>query len=173
MSQSPQWRERVAAESQRVLAGAGALDNAVEALIDTRAVIDEAMRLYPPIIGITRSALHAATLAGFAIAPGTMIIVSPYILHRHRRLWDEPDVFDPSRFLDKTRRPIERFAYLPFGAGPRACIGAAFAMLEATLVLATITQHFHLALLPGQTIWPVQGFTLGIGGGLRMTVRPN
>jgi cytochrome P450 len=173
LSQSPQWRERVAAESQRVLAGAGALDNAVEALVDTRAVIDEAMRLYPPIIGITRCALREAMLAGFAIAPGTMIIVSPYILHRHCRLWDEADTFDPSRFLDKTHRPIERFAYLPFGAGPRACIGAAFALIEATLMLATIMQHFRLTPVPGQAIWPVQGFTLGIRGGLRMTVQPN
>jgi cytochrome P450 len=173
LSQSQQWHERVAAESRRVLAGAGPLDNAVESLIETRAVIDEAMRLYPPIIGITRCALRPATLAGTAIAPGTMIIVSPYILHRHRRLWNEPDVFDPSRFLDKVQRPIERFSYLPFGAGPRACIGAAFALLEATLVLATIMQHFTLTPVPGQTVWPVQGFTLGIRGGLRMTVRPH
>ena len=77
------------------------------------------------------------------------------------------------RFLDKTHGPIERFAYLPFGTGPRACIGAAFALIEATPMLATITQHFRLALAPGQTIWPVQGFTLGIRGGLRMTVHPN
>ena len=93
------------------------------------------------------------------------------MLHRHRRLWDEPDVFDPSRFLPGAARKVDRFAYLPFGIGPRMCIGAAFALHEATLVLAIIMKNFALALAPGQTVWPQQRFTLGPRGGLMMLVR--
>ena len=89
-----------------------------------------------------------------------MIVISPWVLHRHRLLWDDPDLFDPSRFLRGAQRTIERHAYLPFGVGPRMCIGAAFALREATIALATIMSNFPLRLAPGQSVWPRQMVTL-------------
>ena len=158
LSQSPEWSARVTAEAQRELDGP--LDGTAERLRETRAVIDEAMRLYPPFVGITRMASRRDELAGRTIERGTMLVVSPYVLHRHHLLWDDPDLFDPGRFLDGAARKIDRYAYLPFGVGPRMCIGAGFALQEATIVLATIMEHFTLALAPGQSVWPLQRFTL-------------
>jgi cytochrome P450 len=89
-----------------------------------------------------------------------MVVIAPYVLHRHRRLWERPDDFDPSRFLPGARDRIGRYAYLPFGAGPRICIGAAFALQEATLVLSAIMRDFRIALVPGTTVWPLQRLTL-------------
>ena len=98
-------------------------------------------------------------------------MISPWVLHRHRRLWDEPDRFDPSRFLPDVRQRIDRFAYLPFGAGPRICIGAGFALQEAIILLAAITRHFRLDLAPGHEVRPVQRVTLRPQGGLPMILR--
>ena len=95
-------------------------------------------------------------------------MISPWVLHRHHRLWDEPDRFDPSRFLPEARQRIDRFAYLPFGAGPRICIGAGFALQEATILLAAITRRFRLDLASGREVRPVQRVTLRPQGGLPM-----
>ena len=100
-----------------------------------------------------------------------MIVVSPYVLHRHRLLWRDPELFDPSRFLPGAAQPVERYAYLPFGVGPRVCIGAALAVQEATLVVATLMKHFDLDLVAGQSVWPVIDFTMKPRGGLRMRAR--
>jgi cytochrome P450 len=170
LSQSADWAARVAEESERELTGCS--EGIVERLHETRAVIDEAMRLYPPIVGITRTAKRRDVLAGWAIERGTMVVVSPYVLHRHRLLWQAPDIFDPSRFLGSASRPIDRYAYLPFGVGPRMCIGAAFALQEATLALATIMKNFSVALAPGQSVWPVQRYTLRPRDPVMMLVRP-
>jgi len=168
LSQSPEWCARIREESERVLRSP--FEEVPEQLVETRAVIDEAMRLYPPIVGITRTAGRDSEVAGRVIERGTMVVVSPYVLHRHRLWWDDPGVFDPARFLENASRPMERYAYLPFGVGPRMCIGAAFALQEASLVLATIIKHFSLALVPGQTVWPVQRFTLRPRDALLMAV---
>jgi cytochrome P450 len=170
LSQSPEWSERVAAEAQRELDGTP--EGIAERLVETRAVLDEAMRLYPPIVGITRTANRRAELAGERIARGTMIVISPYVLHRHRLLWEEPDLFDPARFLDRAAGKIDRYAYLPFGIGPRMCIGAGFALQEATLALAAIVRNFRIALVPGQAVWPLQRFTLRPRDPLLLVVRP-
>jgi cytochrome P450 len=169
LSQSPQWRERVHAEADRELAGD--IDGIAERLVETRAVIEEANRLYPPITAISRSASGPDELAGRSIGRGTMVVIAPYVLHRHRTLWENPDGFDPNRFLNGARDAIDRFAYLPFGVGPRICIGATFAMQEASIVLATIMRHFTLELAPGHAVWPVQKVTLRPRGGLPMIVR--
>jgi cytochrome P450 len=105
------------------------------------------------------------------VKPGSLVVVPPYVLHRHRRLWDAPDVFAPERFLGAEREKIDRFAYLPFGIGPRTCIGGAFALQEATLVLARIVKNFKLELAAGHRVWPVQKVTLRPGGGLPMILR--
>ena len=135
LSQLPEWRERVQAETDRELDGD--IGGITERLTETRAVIEEAMRLYPPIAAISRAAVGPDELAGVPIKRGTMVVVAPYVLHRHRALWDDPNRFDPSRFLGKARDAIDRFAYLPFGVGPRICIGNSFALQEASIVVAT------------------------------------
>jgi cytochrome P450 len=169
ITQSVQWRERVLKEARQT-EGLSAED-ALPKLILTRAVVEEALRLYPPIIGITRTALRRTEIAGYAIEKRTLVIISPYVVHRHRLLWNAPDVFDPTRFLPANGGSIRPYTYMPFGAGPRTCIGAALATQEATLALARIVSQFELALLPGQTVWPAQkNFTLRPRDGLRVRV---
>jgi cytochrome P450 len=99
-------------------------------------------------------------------------VIAPYVLHRHHLLWNCPEQFDPARFLGSARKEMDRFAYIPFGAGPRTCIGAAFAMQEATLVLATILHHFRLEPASGHAVWPVLRVTLRPAGGLPMIAKP-
>jgi cytochrome P450 len=172
LSQSPEWSGRVAAEAERELGPgmARARDGAAERLIETRAVVEEAIRLYPPLAAISREAVAPDELAGHTIAAGTTVVVAPYVLHRHRRLWERPDLFDPTRFLPGAREAIDRYVYLPFGAGPRICIGASFALQEATLVLATIMRRFRLEVAPGVTVWPQLRVTLRPRGGLPMRI---
>lgn len=167
LSQSPEWSARVRAEADRAFDGEPT--TLADRLVETRAVIEESNRLYPPIAAISRSALGADTLAGRHIQKGTMVVIAPYVLHRHRALWREPDRFDPTRFLAGAPDAIDRFAYLPFGVGPRTCIGAGFAMQEAAIILATLLRHLKLELSPGHVVWPVQKVTLRPKGGLPMT----
>jgi cytochrome P450 len=169
LSQSDEWRARVQAEADQKLDDMG--DGLTDSLHETRAVIDEANRLYPPITAISRAAIGRDELNGQTIKPRTMVVIAPYVLHRHRALWDKPGRFDPNRFVGAARENVDRFAYLPFGAGPRVCIGATFAIQEASIVLATIMRHFTLQLSPGHVAWPVQKVTLRPKGGLPMMVR--
>ena len=114
--------------------------------------------------------MRRTELAGRTIDRGTMVVISPYVVHRHRLLWNDPDIFDPTRFLPGRSKTIERYTFLPFGVGPRMCIGAALAVQEATLVLAALMRRFVLELVPGQSVWPVIDFTMKPRDGLRMTV---
>jgi cytochrome P450 len=170
LSQSPEWRSRVEAECDSAIGGP--IEGVLDRLVVTRAVVEEALRLYPPIAAISRVALNADELAGEPIGRGSLIVIAPYVLHRHRLLWNCPEHFDPARFLGNARKEMDRFAYIPFGAGPRTCIGATFAMQEATLVLATIIHHFRLELASGHAVWPVLRVTLRPAGGLPMIVKP-
>ena len=169
LSQSPEWRARVQAEADRELDGD--IEGIAERLVETRAVIEEANRLYPPIAAISRAALGPDVLVGEPIRRGTMVVIAPYVLHRHRALWADPDSFDPNRFLNGARERIDRFAYLPFGVGPRICIGATLAMQEASIVVATVMRHFTLELAPGHAVWPVHRVTVRPSGGLPMIVK--
>lgn len=169
LSQSPQWRRRVEAEVDRELTGEAA--GLSGRLVETRAVIEETIRLYPPIAAISRVALDDDDLGGERVRGGSLIVISPYVLHRHRLLWHRPGVFDPQRFLGNDRSRIDRFAYLPFGAGPRKCIGSTFALQEATLVLAAIVKNFDFELSPGHPVWPQLRVTLRPANGLRMIIR--
>jgi cytochrome P450 len=169
LSQSQQWRDRVQAEADRELTGP--LPGIADRLVETRAVVEEAIRLYPPIAAISRVALGDDNLNEERVRPGSLIVISPYVLHRHRLLWDRPDTFDPQRFLGSARVEIDRFAYLPFGVGPRKCIGSTFALQEATLVLAMIAKYFSFELKPGHAVWPTLQVTLRPANGLPMMVR--
>jgi cytochrome P450 len=160
LSQSKEWTARVAAEADRE--HNCPIEEKSDRLIETRAVIEEAVRLYPPIAAITRAAISGDKLAGATIKPGAMIVIAPYVLHRHRELWRRPDVFAPRRFLGAEKASINRFAYMPFGFGARMCIGYLFALQEATLLVSAVTRHFTLEMAPGHKVWPV----------LKITVRP-
>jgi cytochrome P450 len=170
LAQSPVWTERVTAEAVREIGGP--ISEMADRLVVTRAVIDESLRLYPPISAISRVAKGPDELAGVAIKRGSMVVIAPWVLHRHRRLWRDPDHFDPNRFLGAARADIDRFAWMPFGAGMRTCIGATFALREATLVLATIVKNFTLEPVRDQVVWPLLQVTLRPRDGLRMMITP-
>jgi cytochrome P450 len=169
LSRADEWRAQVAAEAQS--SASSEIEEPCRRLIVTRAVIEEAMRLYPPIAAISRVAIGPDVLAGESIAAGTMVIVAPYVVHRHNLLWKSPDLFDPQRFLKNSGEPIHRYAYLPFGAGPRICLGAAFALQEASLALATIMKNFELHPVSGFEVEPLLRITLRPKGGLPMVLR--
>ena len=116
-------------------------------------MLSETLRLYPPAFAIVRESIAADRIGDLEIPPRTVVMIAPWVLHRHRRLWHQPEIFDPTRFLPDAPPP-GRFAYLPFGAGPRVCIGAQFALTEATLVLAALVQAFHIAVDPGPPVLP-------------------
>jgi cytochrome P450 len=146
----PATQEQVAAEVQHATVN-GALD--LDRLKFTRAVVDETMRLYPPAFLIVRAAAGPDTIAGLPVKKNDVILVAPWLLHRHEKLWRDPNAFVPSRFMTGT--PPDRFAYLPFGVGARVCIGAHFALVEATLALAKMIGAFRISLLDRQPVMPV------------------
>ena len=142
LSLDPDTQQQVAAEVQGATVG-GALD--LDRLKFTRAVVDETMRLYPPAFLIARSAAAPDTIAGRPVRKNDVILIAPWLLHRHEKLWSDPNAFVPSRLMTGTSP--DRFAYLPFGVGARVCIGAHFALVEATLALAKIVGAFRIDLL--------------------------
>lgn len=169
LSQSPYWSAQVLAEAQREFSGPE--EGLVSRLNVTRAVIEETIRLYPPIAAISRAAIEADELEDCRISAGSTVVISPYVLQRHRTLWSNPDAFDPTRFFESSQTKIDRFSYLPFGGGPRVCIGQPFAMQSATLVVATLIKNHILKLAPGHVVWPVLKVTLRPEGGLPMEIR--
>jgi cytochrome P450 len=147
----PATQDQLAAEVKDVTVN-GALD--LERLKFTRAVVDETMRLYPPAFLIARAAAGPDTIAGFPVKNNDVILISPWLLHRHEKLWRDPNAFIPARFMPPAPPP-DRFAYLPFGVGARVCIGAHFALVEATLALAKIIGAFRVELLDKEPVMPV------------------
>ena len=133
-----------------------------------RQIVDETLRMYPPAAFLSRTAQAADTLCGREIRPGDTVILPIYALHRHQLLWPEPDRFDPARFADP--KAIERFAYLPFGDGPRVCIGANFALQEAVIILATLLARFRFSAIAGRAPKPVMILTLRPEGGVWLGV---
>ena len=160
----PEAAARVRAEVDDVLGQRTPMLDDLPRLTFTTQAIQETMRLYPSIWAIERRAVSHDVIGGFAIPAGSSVIISPYVLHRHPRFWPDPERFDPSRF----DRPKPSPAYLPFGAGPRYCVGSEFAMLEARLVVAMVTQAFRLTLVPGHVVAPHPSLTLRVRGGLPM-----
>jgi cytochrome P450 len=118
-----------------------------------------------------RQAKESDELCGFKVTPGMLIMVSPWILHRHRRLWDDPERFDPTRFAKESSEKRPRFAYLPFGGGPRVCIGATLAMTESILILAVLAQQFRLRLKEGQRVTLQTRITLRPKNGMTMILQ--
>lgn len=151
---APEVQEAVAAEAAGVDLAPDAAAAAADRLPLTRAVVQEALRLYPPAFTIVRLAKGPDELAGQAVPEGSLVVMAPWILHRHKRRWAHPERFDPTRFLPGAPPP-DRFAYLPFGIGPRVCVGAQFAIMEATLVLARLLAAHRLELVGPRRVSPV------------------
>ncbi len=170
LSQSPQWRERAETEVDAAFDPQSS-DDPGETLPVVKAALEEALRLYPPAAFLSREAIGEDWLAGARIPAGTVVTVAPFVLHRHRRLWSDPDAFDPERFLGKNRERIDRYAYIPFGAGPRVCIGQSFAIQEALIVLAHLLRTLRFDLAPGHVVAPIQRVTLRSRYGMKMIVR--
>jgi cytochrome P450 len=171
LSQHPAAADRLYAEVEQVLGGRMAEMKDLPKLVYTRQVIDETLRLYPPAWITNRTALEADEVCGFPIPRGVIAAVSPYVTHRLPEFWPEPERFDPDRFLPENSAGRPRFAYIPFGAGPHQCIGNNFALVEATLIAATIAQRCRLALAPGEQVTPQTSLTLRPRGGLRMVLQ--
>jgi cytochrome P450 len=155
----PALQERLAAEAAGLDLGPAGAAAALPYLVEARAVVDEVLRLYPPAFSVVRQA-KAADRAGDVVIPArAVVLIVPWVLHRHHLLWRDPDSFDHRRFLPGMPMP-ERFSYLPFGAGPRACVGAQFALTETTLVLARLARDFRLELADDRPVLPLATITL-------------
>ncbi len=128
------------------------------------------MRLYPPAPSINREAATDDTYDDLKIPKGATVLVMPWVIHRHRLYWDQPDAFMPERFWPENRERLDRFQYLPFGAGPRVCIGASFALQEAVIALAVLLDGRRFDVLETTRPWPVQKLTTQPQGGLPMKV---
>jgi cytochrome P450 len=156
----------------QVLGGRAATFEDLPRLEYTERVLQESMRLYPPAWCFERAAVEADEIGGYAIPAGTTIAICPYVLHRNPSYWDAPETFDPDRFLPEPSSARSRFAYLPFGDGPRICIGKGFAMMEAKIVLAMIASAFQLRLVDDHPVELDPGITLRPKHGMRMTITP-
>jgi len=161
---APAEQENAAEEARRVLGDRAATADDVSALPRVRRIVDETLRLYPPAALVSRTARAADELGGREIRPGDTVMIPIYALHRNRLLWEDPDAFRPARFRDP--KAIDRYAYLPFGDGPRICIGASFAVQEAVIILATLLARFRFRKVPGREPKPVMIITLRPEGGV-------
>jgi cytochrome P450 len=168
LAQTPEAADQLAAELDAVLAGREPTLDDVPRLVFTGKILKESMRLYPPAWGVVRMTPAACTLGGYRIPKSASVILSQWVMHRDPRYFPEPARFHPARWTDSFERDLPRFAYFPFGGGPRLCIGAAFATMEATLVLAILAQRFRFHLDPTCEVVPQPSITLRPKNGLRL-----
>jgi cytochrome P450 len=168
LSQAPEAERSLHAELDRVLDGRAPTYEDLERLPYTDQVMNEAMRLHPPVYAIARRATEDTEIGGWSVPRGSEVMVWIYMTHHDRRFYPEPLAFRPERFERDRAAALPKFAYLPFGAGPRACIGKAFASVEARLILAVLAQRFRLALRPGQRVEEQPRITLTPKYGMKM-----
>ncbi len=172
LSRHPDVEARVLAEIDAVTGGEEVSPGHLEHMPYVRQVFSEAMRLYPPAPILTRQAREALELGGLALEAGAIVLMPVYALHRHRRLWDDPERFDPDRFSPQAVASRHRFAFMPFGGGPRICIGGAFAMQEAVAVLAVLLQRLRVKGTGGPDPTPTMRVTLRPSPEVEVTVEP-
>jgi cytochrome P450 len=179
LAHAPDIQQRLHDEARPRLAALRSDPSVLKDLPLARNVFREALRLFPPVGFLARQSAHACQLRDKSVPEGGSVVVSPWLLHRHRHWWPEPDAFDPDRFDTEAPAPGEDGlssrealprAYLPFGMGPRVCIGAAFAQQEATLILATLAAHFRFEPVPGHVPEPVGRLTIRAENGIRLQV---
>jgi cytochrome P450 len=171
LAKHPEVESKLHDELDTVLAGKLPTLADLDRLPYTEMVIKESMRVYPPVWGFSREAIEDVEIDGYHIPKGSVVGALTYIAHHDARWFPDPERFDPERFSPENEKNIPRYAYLPFGGGPRVCIGNAFALMEARLILATIASRFRLTLSPGYEAEILPQVTLGVKGGLPMTVR--
>lgn len=171
-SQRPDIEQRLAAEADAVLGGEAPRFEDVGRLALARNIFKEALRLYPPVSFITRENRDERRVRRWRVRRNSMMVISPWVIQRHRQFWEQPDCFDPDRYDRPDTESSEKQAYLPFGTGQRACPGAAFAMLEGPLILASLFRHFRLALVPGSQVEPVCRLTTRPRESLRVVLSP-
>jgi cytochrome P450 len=172
LSKNPGERRKLEAEVDRALDGHAPTFAEVPALAYARMVLEESMRLYPPAWIFGRMAKGEDEVGGYRIPAGSLVIISPFVTHRYPAFWPNPEGFDPERFSPEASAGRHKYAYIPFGGGPRICIGNHFAMLEAQVVLAMIAQSFRLELVPGAIVEPFPMVTLRPRPNLPMTLHP-
>lgn len=172
LSQHPEAEARLNEEISSVLNGRPPTYQDLAQLPYARMVFEEALRLFPPAAAFMRQAIKDDQIGDLKIPAGAQITITPWLSHRHRSLWDRPDDFDPERFSPGNVKARHKFSYIPFGAGPRMCVGKAFAMMEGPLVLATVAQRYKLNLVPGHPVEPMAKITLWPRHGLQMTITP-
>jgi len=166
LSQHPEVEEQLAAEVREVLGGRLPTAQDVSRLTFVEQVVLESMRLFPPVYIIGREAVTSCEIGGFRIARGTTVLMSEWVLHRDPRFFEQPEVFRPERWTANFQKKLPKFAYFPFGGGPRVCIGNTFAMMEMSLVLATIAQRYRFTMQAGHQVQPWPGFTLRLMPGI-------
>lgn len=172
LAQHPEVADRLAAEVDTVLAGRAPTLEDLPRLQYTAMIINESMRLYPPAYMIGREAVEECTLGGYHIPAGSTLLMSQWITQRDPRHFAQPEMFHPERWAGDLAKQLPKYAYFPFGGGPRLCIGSTFAMMENVLILARIAQKFRFALAPGQEVTPQPTITLRPKKGIRVVVRP-
>jgi cytochrome P450 len=170
LARSPGWAAALEEEIAQVTGGAQVTPAHIERLVLVQQVLKESMRLYPPVPVISRQAVVDARLGDHHVKAGTSVVIPIYVIHRHVKRWEDPDRFDPGRFAPEKEAKLPRYQYLPFGAGPRICIGSAFAMIESTAILATLLQHARFAAVAGREPYPVARVTLHPRGGIPLAV---
>jgi cytochrome P450 len=171
LSEQPELQEQAAAEAQAALAS-GIDADLPDRLPLLRAILEESLRLYPPVPRFDREAVAADVLGEHEVQPGDLISIWPWIVHRHRKLWDDPDMFDPSRFAAGRKHDRHRFQYLPFGGGPRTCVGARLATAEALTILAIWLSRWRFAPVQGRAVQVSGMVTLRPKGGLPLVLEP-
>jgi cytochrome P450 len=168
LAQHPDVESRLHAELDSVLAGRAPTFDDLPRLPYADQVITEALRIYPTVWLIGREAIEPCTIGGYPIPVGMTVYMSQWVVHRDRRFFDEPHVFRPERWADGLAKRLPRYAYFPFGGGPRICIGNSFALMESVLLLATIARRFRLRLAPDAKVTPLPTMTLRPDGGIRV-----
>ncbi|MBS9721735.1 cytochrome P450 [Tianweitania sp. BSSL-BM11] len=170
LANAPWERAPIEAEIDQVVASVPDPVDWLDAMPLTRAAFEEAMRLYPPAPSLNREPIEDDRYKDLEIKQGTQVLMMPWTVHRHRKFWDQPDAFMPERFHPENRDKIDRYQYLPFGAGARTCIGASFAMQEAAIALGVLMSRYRFDTTAQTNPWPVQKLTTQPEGGLWMTV---
>lgn len=172
MSRTPQVAQKLQHEVDTVLQGRTPTFADVKQLTYTRMVFEETMRLYPPVWTLSRTAVEDDVIDGIPVRKGQSVMVCPYAIHRNPRLWDNPEGFDPERFSPAASEGRDRHAFIPFGGGPRVCLGNRFGMMESVLAMAMVTQRYRVQLVPGQDLAPLPMITLRPRHGIHVTLTP-
>ncbi len=172
LSQNPEVEVRLAGEVAQVLGGRPPGLNDLPNLPLTERVIKEAMRLYPPVWWLDRMVLEDDEIGGYRVPKNSFVVPSPFLIHHHPGIWQDPERFDPDRFLPEKTAELHPYAYIPFSLGPRQCIGNLFAMMEARLILASVLQRYRVELLPGQAVTWVPSVIMRPKGRIQVSLHP-